>query len=214
MNIEILEETFELIRPNGQKFAKSFYKNLFRKYPEVKPLFSNIVIEEQEKKLLLSLVLVVENLRNINYLKVMLESLGERHLKYNVVSEHYPFVGEILLDTFAEYLGQKWTERVQQAWTQAYAAIVDIMLNGAKQKYRPLSFYHTELNSNVMERLRIEALTRKYIRNGIHKEIIVQKLMQDSYFREIGQKVGNETTFKIISNVVNKVSNSIEKSRD
>ncbi len=207
MKIEILEETFTAIKSNGEEFTKSFYKNLFIKYPEVKPLFSNVVIEEQEKKLLISLVLVIDNLRNFTYLKNMLYNLGERHLQYDVISDHYPLVGEILLGTLEQHLGSKWTTEAQQAWTEAYNAIVDLMLEGAKEKYRPLSFYTKELKSNLMERLRIESLTRKYIRKNNSTDTIVQKLMKDTYFQEIQQQIGSAKTVKIISSIVQKINN-------
>uniref|UniRef100_UPI0018E9EF28 globin domain-containing protein n=1 Tax=Anaplasma marginale TaxID=770 RepID=UPI0018E9EF28 len=166
MKTEILEKTFDTIRPNGQEFAKSFYQNLFIKYPEVEPLFDNVALEQQEKKLLLSLVLVVDNLKNFTYLKNMLRNLGERHLQYDVISDHYPLVGELLLETLEQYLGSDWTAEAKQAWTEAYGVMVNLMLEGAKDQSPSLSFYHTELNSNVMERLRIEVLARKYLRNG------------------------------------------------
>ncbi len=206
MKTEILENTFDTIRPKGPEFAKSFYQNLFIKYPAVEPLFKNVAIEEQEKKLLLSLVLVIDNLRNLAYLKSMLYNLGERHVGYDVISDHYPLVGEVLLATLEQYLGSKWTPEAKEAWTEAYGAIVSLMLEGAKNKHPPLRFYSIELNSNVMERLRIEALARKYIRKSNSMDKIIQKLMEDTYFQEIKQKVGGETTLQIVSNIVKKIN--------
>jgi hypothetical protein len=41
-------------------------------------------------------------------------------------------VGTALLKTFEFYLGTDWTPEVKQAWADAYAEIVNIMLEGTK----------------------------------------------------------------------------------
>lgn len=81
--------------------------------------------------MIMSLVLVVENLRDPGYLTTVLQQLGERHVRYGAMREHYPLVGAALLKTFASYLKTDWTPEVKQAWIDAYSVIVDIMLAGA-----------------------------------------------------------------------------------
>lgn len=132
LNIEVLEQSFEQIKPQATQFASSFYKNLLTDYPQLQPLFSNTNMEAQEQKLIMSLVLVVENLRSPDYLKTILQNLGERHVGYRAKQEHYAMVGAALLKTFESYLGKDWTPNVKQAWADAYGAIVDMMLAGAK----------------------------------------------------------------------------------
>ena len=132
LNVEVLEQSFERVKPYTAVFASSFYDNLFNDYPQVQILFANTDMKEQEKKLIYSLVLVVENLRNPGYLTTVLQHLGERHVRYGTIREHYPLVGAALLKTFESYLGQDWTPEVKQAWIDAYGTIVDIMLEGAK----------------------------------------------------------------------------------
>lgn len=39
LNVEILEQSFDKVKPRANEFAASFYENLFQDYPEVKPLF-------------------------------------------------------------------------------------------------------------------------------------------------------------------------------
>lgn len=132
LNIELLEQSFEQVKPQASQFAASFYHNLLSDYPQLQPLFSKTNMEAQEQKLVMSLVLVVENLRSPHYLKTILHNLGERHVGYGAKQEHYAMVGAALLKTFASYLGSNWTPDVQQAWTDAYGAIIDMMLVGAK----------------------------------------------------------------------------------
>lgn len=131
LQVELLENSFEKIKPQAHEFIPSFYSNLFTDYPEVQPLFAGTDMEKQGAKLLKSLVLVIDNLRKPDVLSDALKGLGARHVKYGALPEHYPLVGSTLLKTFEQYLGEAWTGDVQQAWVDAYGAITTIMLEGA-----------------------------------------------------------------------------------
>ena len=131
LQVELLEQSFEAIKPQANEFVNSFYDNLFTANPEAKPLFKTTDMAEQKKKLLGSLVLVVDNLRKPDVLDSALRGLGSRHVKYGALPEHYPLVGNALLTTFEQYLKEEWTPEVKQAWVDAYGAISQIMLDGA-----------------------------------------------------------------------------------
>jgi hemoglobin-like flavoprotein/uncharacterized protein YjbI with pentapeptide repeats len=132
LNVELLEESFERIKPNAHQFVASFYERLFTKYPEVKPLFAQTDMGKQEKKLLNSLVLVVENIRYPENLAPVLQALGARHIGYGAIPPYYNAVGEVLLETFAEYLQENWTDQVKQSWVDALQAVTDLMLQSAQ----------------------------------------------------------------------------------
>ena len=131
LQVEVLEKSFDEIKPQADGFVASFYDNLFTAHPEARPLFDTTDMQAQKKKLLNSLVLVVENLRKPDVLGGALRGLGARHVKYGALPAHYPLVGEALLTTFEQYLQDKWTPQVKQAWVDAYGAISEIMLDGA-----------------------------------------------------------------------------------
>ncbi|MDZ8107867.1 MAG: globin domain-containing protein [Nostoc sp. DedQUE12a] len=128
LNIELLEQSFEQIKPYADDFVASFYTNLFAAHPEVRPLFANTEMEKQQKKLLNSLVLVVENLRYPEVLEAVLDSLGARHVIYGAIPQYYPAVGQALILTFEQYLEDDWTPEHKKAWTDAYGAIAAQML--------------------------------------------------------------------------------------
>jgi nitric oxide dioxygenase len=131
LQVTLLETSFEQIKPQADAFVGSFYGNLFTDYPAAQPLFAHSDMEAQRKKLLDSLVFVVENLKQPGALTEALQGLGARHVKYGALPEHYPLVGKSLLKTFGQYLGEGWTEEVQQAWVDAYQVITEVMLVGA-----------------------------------------------------------------------------------
>jgi hemoglobin-like flavoprotein len=132
LQVKLLEQSFEGVKPNADAFAASFYGNLFADFPQTQALFAHSDMEAQQQKLLASLVLVVENLRQPQVLSEALQSLGNRHANYGIVPEHYPMVGTSLLKTFETYLGDAWTPEVKQAWVDAYGAITGLMLTGAE----------------------------------------------------------------------------------
>ncbi|MTJ12270.1 flavohemoprotein [Anabaena sp. UHCC 0187] len=134
LNVEVLEQSFEKIKPHADKFAASFYENLFQAHPEVKPLFTKTDMKKQETMLLKALVLVVENLRNPEALSPVLNALGARHVGYGAIPKYYEPVGKALLITFEQYLAEDWTPEIKQAWLDAYGVITTLMLKGAGQK--------------------------------------------------------------------------------
>lgn len=131
LNVPVLEESFELIKPRANEFVTDFYANLFADYPQTRAMFAGTNMEEQKKKLLGALVLVVDNLRNTDTLADAVQRLGGRHAMYGVTPEHYGMVGGALLKTFEQHLGSQWTPDVKQAWVDAYGAIAGIMQQGA-----------------------------------------------------------------------------------
>jgi nitric oxide dioxygenase len=133
LNAQVLENTFKLVEPRADEFAASFYQTLFTDCPAAEPLFADTDMEKQRKKLIMSLVYVVGNLRYPDNLTTKLKDLGAKHVTYGTMSVHYPIVGAALLKTLESYIGSAWTAEVKQAWTDAYEAIANIMVEGARE---------------------------------------------------------------------------------
>ncbi len=131
LQIELLENSFQAIAPRGEAFVTAFYERLFTHFPQTRAFFASTDMKEQRKKLLGALVLVIQNLRKPEVLTSALKGLGQRHVKYGVRPEHYPIVGAVLLETFADLLGDDWTPAYHDAWAQAYEAVCALMLEGA-----------------------------------------------------------------------------------
>lgn len=127
LNIKLLQDSFDLIKPQGEELVHRFYGKLFDKFPAVKPLFANTTQKEQEKKLLAALALVVNNLRSPDALANALKEMGKRHQNYGALPEHYPAVAETLLETMAELAGDKWTPKLQGAWQKALNVVAEVM---------------------------------------------------------------------------------------
>jgi hemoglobin-like flavoprotein len=63
-----------------------------------------------------------------------LMELGERHAKYGVTSKHYPILGEALMKTLFEFLGEKGF--VAECWMHLYRYISLVMIRGARRVRR------------------------------------------------------------------------------
>ena len=130
LQIELLETSFQMIVPRGEAFVTAFYERLFTRFPETRAFFASTNMQEQRKKLLGALAMVIQNLRRPEVLTGALQGLGQRHVAYGVQTEHYPIVGTILLETFADLLGDDWAPVYHHAWAEAYEAVCAIMLEG------------------------------------------------------------------------------------
>lgn len=131
LKVELLEKSFAAVAPQAGELMEIFYHNLFTDFPQVRPLFKDVAMDEQKRKLLAALKLTVENLRRPNKLVPVLEDLGLRHVDYGAREEHYPAVGQTLLKSLAEVACDAWTDELNDAWAEAYDEIAKIMLAGA-----------------------------------------------------------------------------------
>jgi hemoglobin-like flavoprotein len=132
LNVELLEQSFEQIKPNLEEFISSFYLTLFHDSPQIGHLFDHTDMAKQRKMMFGALTLVMENLRNPEALDSALKGLGARHVQYGALPQYYPLFGRSLLKAMANSLGKDWTPELQQAWVEAYTALTSLMLEGAE----------------------------------------------------------------------------------
>ena len=163
LNADVLESSFKLLAPHGKVLAARFYEELFKKYPEVIPLFKNTKIEKQQKKLLAALTLVVSSARKPKRLKKALRGLGRRHQGYGAVMGHYDAVAEILLEVMSEIAGNSWNDEIENAWQGALNEVSRIMLKAY------------ELEGDMMG-----AKTRKKKQNHDHENVDILQSVVDN----------------------------------
>lgn len=131
VDVETLEESFDLVAPQGDELMKVFYDRLFDTAPAVKPLFADVDMDHQREALLNMLIVLRESLRDLDDIVPDLEDLGARHVQYGAHTEHYPVVGEVLIGSMAEIAGDAWKPEYTAAWQEAYGVVQDVMLSGA-----------------------------------------------------------------------------------
>lgn len=62
---------------------------------------------------------------------------GKSHSKRGVKAEHFPIVGQALLETLEGGLGNLFTEEVRQCWTVAFKVLSDTMITGLEEDKKP-----------------------------------------------------------------------------
>jgi hemoglobin-like flavoprotein len=129
--IQIVQKTFDKVRPVADQVAAMFYARLFEIDPTARPLFKGDMTE-QGKKLMQMLAIAVGGLKNPAAILQAVRDLGRRHKGYNVTEAHYDTVGAALLWTFGQGLGDEFTPEVEAAWTSAYTLLAGEMKAAAR----------------------------------------------------------------------------------
>ena len=143
LRVDLLESSFQQVLGQREAFAETFYQRLFMLYPQTRQLFAHTNMKHQQNVLMAALATVISSLKKAEQEKLasILKELGWRHASYGVRPEHYQMVATALLETFAIYLGRAWTRELNDAWTEAYGAIVALMLpQAASEDKRPSGF--------------------------------------------------------------------------
>lgn len=128
--IQLVRDSFALVRPIADQAAALFYDKLFERDPSISSMFRGDM-GQQGARLMQMIEGAVQMLDRPAMLRHALLRLGERHAGYGVVDAHYPLVGAALLDTLAVGLGDAFTAETREAWAAMYTMVADAMREGA-----------------------------------------------------------------------------------
>lgn len=109
-----------------------FYTKLFYDHPELRTMFPQ-EMEEQNKKLIDMLNVIIGRLENLDELKGEIIAVARRHVDYGVKDEHYNMVGAALLWTLQKALGKDWTDELKTAWINCYTELSGTMIAAASE---------------------------------------------------------------------------------
>ncbi|HIP79268.1 MAG TPA: hemin receptor [Kiloniellaceae bacterium] len=127
---ELIRNSFRVVSQDTQQAANRFYRILFERSPHLRHMFLNDM-EQQGGMLMSKLGLIVAELQNIPGLVPVLEDLALRHVAYGVKPQHYPLVGDALLQMLAEVLAEDFTPATGAAWVKAYDDVSRLMIRSA-----------------------------------------------------------------------------------
>ena len=126
----LVQQSFKKVVPIADQVGEIFYNRLFETHPSVRPMFAQD-IKPQAKKLVQMLAMVVQSLHKLETLLPAVQDLARRHQTYGVVDAHYPAVGETLIWTLEQGLGDDFTPELRQAWTTAFQTLAGVMIAAA-----------------------------------------------------------------------------------
>ena len=128
--VYLIRKSFAELARHKHVAALVFYRRLFELDPTLRALFKGD-IEEQSRKLMEMLGMLIAMLEQPAGLDIELRAMGARHAGYGVKDAHYATVGQALLEMLAETLDQGFTPEVREAWTLLYGAVQSAMQAGA-----------------------------------------------------------------------------------
>ncbi len=135
--IQIVKSTAPVLQEHGETLTKHFYKRMFKHNPEVAPFFNpaHQTAGNQQRALAGAIAAYAANIDNLEVLGGAVELIAQKHASLLIKPEHYPIVGENLLASIREVLGEAATEDVINAWAEAYGFLADILIGREQQIY-------------------------------------------------------------------------------
>ena len=119
------------------------FKHIFRIAPQALPLFSfgrvegaavndalfeDDALKAHATKVVATVATAVGMLTKLDELVPILTSLGTKHVGYGVVPEHYAIVGEALIATLGDALGDAFDAETKAAWVAVYGIVQKTMI--------------------------------------------------------------------------------------
>lgn len=135
--IDIVKSTAPILDEHGEALTRHFYKRMFSHNPEVAPFFNpaNQTEGSQQRALAAAICAYAANIDNLEVLGGAVELIAHKHASLMIKPAHYPIVGENLLASIREVLGEGATDDVINAWAEAYGFLADILIGREKQIY-------------------------------------------------------------------------------
>jgi hemoglobin-like flavoprotein len=137
LNVRLLRESFESLRPHGNAMVARFYPILFARHPDIQRMFAKKDMEAQRKKFFDTLDEIVRHLEQPDKTMSDLLVLGDSHVDYGVKPDQYPAVCDALVEAMKQGAGKAWTPEAETAWRDAYTTVAGIMKKGAALRRSP-----------------------------------------------------------------------------
>jgi len=125
--ILLVRASWPIIVSKADDLTTRFYAHLFEIDASAARLFAHVDMAAQRAKLTQALDFVVTALDDTDTLLPVIGELGKRHVNYGVESRHFDSVGEALLRSIGDSLGDAFDRDVRQAWAEAYALVASVM---------------------------------------------------------------------------------------
>lgn len=120
----LIRETFRQLRGRLAPASVSFYNALFRRAPHLRKLFRDD-LAGQGMRFMSTLGYVVDHIDRTEALTDRLYELGRIHGIIGVRAADFEPMGEALMETFRDELGEDFTPEAEAAWRAAYADLAN-----------------------------------------------------------------------------------------
>ncbi|UZJ59670.1 NO-inducible flavohemoprotein [Pseudomonas sp. KU26590] len=135
----IVKSTVPLLESGGEALITYFYKLLLDRYPQVQPLFNKAhqASGDQPRALANGVLMYARHIDQLDQLGDLVAKIINKHVALQILPEHYPLVGECLLESISKVLGEEIaTPDVITAWGNAYGQLANILMGAEEAIYQ------------------------------------------------------------------------------
>jgi nitric oxide dioxygenase len=135
--IEIIKSTVPVLEIHGEAITSRFYQLLFTKHPELLNIFNHANQKKgrQQAALANAVYAAAANIDKLEMIIPVVKRIAHKHRSLGVKPEHYPVVGENLLQAIKDVLGDAATDEIINAWAEAYGVIADAFIGVERDMY-------------------------------------------------------------------------------
>lgn len=127
---QLVNATVPILKEHGLLLTTHFYQRLFTHNAELKNVFnqSNQQNGRQPMALAMAVLAYAEHIDDPSVLGSTLTRIGHKHTSLDIRPEHYAIVGQHLLASIGEVLGNAATPDLLDAWQAAYGQLASLMI--------------------------------------------------------------------------------------
>ncbi|MEM9459201.1 MAG: NO-inducible flavohemoprotein [Myxococcota bacterium] len=133
--IEIVKATIPVLVKTGQTITTRFYELLLEENPEIVPMFNRSHQGRglQAHALAQALLAFAKHIDTPHVLGKALDRIAHKHASMGVLPQHYEIVGQCLLRTMSEVLGDAAAVEIIDAWGEAYEYLASVLIEKEEQ---------------------------------------------------------------------------------
>ncbi|UTW56078.1 NO-inducible flavohemoprotein [Kordiimonas sp. SCSIO 12610] len=135
-----IKGSIELLKNEGEAITRRFYQILFERNPELKNIFNMSNQREgvengQSRALADAIFAYASNIETPEKLMAAVNRIANKHTSLMIKPEHYPLVGEALLEALCQHLSVGMDHPAIEAWGIAYGILADIFIKTEEDIY-------------------------------------------------------------------------------
>ncbi|KAG9775002.1 Flavohemoprotein [Exophiala dermatitidis] len=137
-HMDIVKSTAPVLAEHGVTITSHFYKRMLNAHPELRNIFNSAhqSTGTQPAALAHAVWAYASNIDNLGALTTAVSRIGHKHASLGITPDQYPIVGEHLLASIKEVLGDAVNQPVLDAWAAAYQQLADIFIDFEKGLYK------------------------------------------------------------------------------
>lgn len=133
----LVKATAPTLAAHGVDLISHFYQRLFTHHPMLKEVFNQGHQQSgnQQQALAAAVLAYAENIDDPSVLLPAVQRIAHKHVSLGIRPEHYAIVGQQLLASMTDVLGEAATPQLLSAWGAAYGQLADLLVDVEKDLY-------------------------------------------------------------------------------